>query len=75
MFAHPTFRGAPTDQPAGMCAIAQAPRDGMLERGAGTCRRDAADAGRVVAPSRVSTVVPGAQRAPNPIAARACGTW
>jgi len=42
--------------------------------GTGTCRCDAADAGREVAPSGVSTVVPGAQRAPTPIAARMCGT-
>ena len=29
----------------------------------------------VVASVGVSTVVPGVQRAPSPVAARACGTW
>jgi hypothetical protein len=41
----------------------------------GRCRWEAAGGGRGADVGRVSTVVPGVERAPNPVAARACETW
>ena len=41
----------------------------------GLCRCDAAGGDRRKAVGRVSTAVPGVERAPNPVATRTCGTW
>ena len=51
-----------------------APLDGMLWRGAGTGRCEAADAGWGGAPVRDEHRRPRGKRAPTPVAARACGT-